>query len=59
MVFSLPAMETGTASTQYNRVRFDAEKWRSGLGAYIFSDCTAVSVDGFWNSYTIASEAIS
>ena len=52
-------METGTASTQYNGVRFDAEKWRSGLGAYIFSDCTAVSVDGFWNSYTIGSEAIS
>ena len=59
VVFSLPAMETGTASTQYDGVRFDAEKWRSGLGAYIFSDCTAVSVDGFWNSYTIGSEAIS
>lgn len=59
VVFSLPAMETGTASTQYNGVGFDAEKWRSGLGAYIFSDCTAVSVDGFWNGYTIGSEAIS
>ncbi len=40
--------------------RFDAQKWRSALGAYFFSDCTASqSADGHWNGYTIGSEAIS
>lgn len=38
---------------------FDAQKWRSGLGAYFFCDCTAVQAeDGTWE-YTVAAEAIS
>ena len=38
---------------------FTAQKWASGLGAYLFSDCTAVQdADGTW-SYTIGAEAIS
>ena len=38
---------------------FDAQKWRSGLGAYFFQDCTAVQADdGTW-TYTVGSEAIS
>ena len=38
---------------------FDAEKWRSGLGAYFFCDCSArMAKDGIW-SYTVGSEAIS
>ena len=38
---------------------FTARKWASGLGAYVFSDCTAVQdADGTW-SYTIGAEAIS
>ena len=37
---------------------FTAQKWASGLGAYLFSDCTAVQdADGTW-SYTVGAEAI-
>lgn len=38
---------------------FTAEKWASGLGIYIFSNCTAQqNADGTW-SYTVGAEAIS
>ena len=38
---------------------FDAQKWRSGLGAYFFGQCTAQkNADGKW-SYTVGQEAIS
>jgi hypothetical protein len=37
---------------------FDAQKWRSGTGAYFFNDCKAVKTSEGW-SYTIGSEAIS
>ena len=41
-------------------VTFDAQKWRSSLGAYFFCDCTAVqSALGEWSEYQIGSEAIS
>lgn len=41
-------------------LHFDAEKWRSGLGAYFFTDCTAVWPEsGTWTDYTVGSEAIS
>lgn len=40
-------------------IQFDAEKWRGGLGAYFFTDCTAVqSQSGGWDEYTVGSEAI-
>ncbi|MDE6750548.1 MAG: serpin family protein [Lachnospiraceae bacterium] len=43
-----------------NIVTFDAEKWRSGLGAYCFVDCTSVqSALGKWGEYQIGAEAIS
>lgn len=39
---------------------FDAEKWRSSLGAYCFSDCSCVWAEtGTWTTYTVGSEAIS
>lgn len=39
---------------------FDAQKWRSPLGAYYFSDCSVVWPEqGTWNGYQIGSEAIS
>lgn len=38
---------------------FDAQKWRSPLGAYYFTDCTAVSSGGHWGRYTVGSEMIS
>ena len=41
-------------------VTFDAMKWRSSLGAYFFSDCTAVqSALGEWSEYRIGAEMIS
>ena len=41
-------------------VTFDAQKWRSGLGAYFFLDCTSVQTSGgHWDGYTIGGEAIS
>lgn len=47
-VYSLPALF------------FNAEKWRSSLGAYFFSDCSALWPEmGGWTAYTVGSEAIS
>lgn len=41
-------------------VTFDAYKWRSSLGAYFLSDCTALqSAVGEWSEYHIGSEVIS
>ena len=41
-------------------VTFDAQKWRSGLGAYFFCDCTSVqAADGHWDEYAVGSQAIS
>ena len=41
-------------------LRFDASKWRSPLGAYFFTDCTAVWPElGAWDGYTVGGEAIS
>ncbi len=38
---------------------FDAQKWRSGLGAYYFGQCTSQkNADGKW-TYTVGQEAIS
>lgn len=47
-VYSLPVLQ------------FNAEKWRSPLGAYFFEDCKAVwSERGSWKSYSVGAEAIS
>lgn len=41
-------------------VNFNATKWRSPLGAYVFYDCKAVwPQNGTWSEYTIGSEMIS
>ncbi len=51
------------AEEQYHGLRvikFDAQKWRSGTGAYFFSDCTASwPQQGTWTDYHIGAEAIS
>ena len=40
-------------------IKFDAQKWRSGLGAYFFTDCTASWPQmGTWTDYNVGSEAI-
>lgn len=39
---------------------FNAEKWRSSLGAYCFYDCSAGWAEmGTWSGYTVGSEMIS
>ncbi len=60
VIFNMPDVVPGQETPSYGAVRFDAEKWRSGLGAYLFTDCTAVrSGDGSWGGYTVGAEVIS
>lgn len=50
---------TETESTD-DSVVFDAEKWRSGLGAIFFTDCTAEqNASGHWSEYKAGGFAIS
>lgn len=53
MLFSLKLKEQADG-----RITFDAEKWRSALGAYVFYDCTALKQDGVWR-YTVGSHMVS
>ncbi len=54
---NLPAIKDGDPVPELTS--FDAQKWRSGLGAYYFGQCTAQkNADGKW-SYTVGQEAIS
>lgn len=47
-------------SADEEEVTFTAQKWRSGLGAYLFTDCTAQrSPNASWGTYTVGAEAIS
>ena len=61
-LFTITEQETGDNELNgaRNTVTFDAQKWRSALGAYFFTDCTAEqALDGHWSDYTVGSEAIS
>ena len=61
-LFAITEQETGDNELNgaRNTVTFDAQKWRSALGAYFFTDCTAEqALDGHWGDYTVGSEAIS
>lgn len=61
VLFSITA-RTGGQDEVYSLpvLQFNAEKWRSPLGAYFFEDCKAVwSEGGSWNSYSVGAEAIS
>ena len=61
-LFTITEQETGDNELNgaRNTVTFDAQKWRSALGAYFFGDCTAEqALDGHWGDYTVGSEAIS
>lgn len=57
------AREEGEEPNAYNGLRtieFNATKWRSPLGAYIFSDCTATWPQiGTWTDYNVGAHAIS
>ena len=57
LFFSIKTNEGGDSAPE--RTAFDAQKWRSGKGAYFFGQCTAQkNADGKW-SYTVGQEAIS
>lgn len=57
---NMPALGPGETAPGYDAVAFDASKWRSSLGAYMFTDCSAVSNgDGHWDGYTVGAEMIS
>ena len=54
--WNLPAAKDGDPGPELTA--FDAQKWRSGTGAYFFGQCTAQkNADGKW-SYTVGQEAI-
>ena len=56
-VWYLPFIKYGDSEPELTA--FDAQKWRSGLGAYYFFQCTAQkNADGKW-TYTVGMEAIS
>lgn len=61
VLFSITEVENETEEFYSLPVlRFDAQKWRSPLGAYFYGDCKAVwSESGSWGSYSVGSEAIS
>lgn len=57
---NMPALGPGETAPGYDAVAFDASKWRSSLGAYMFTDCSAVSDGGgHWDGYTVGAEMIS
>ena len=44
--------KSGEPDALQNTVTFDAQKWRSALGAYFFTDCTASrDAQGHWRLY--------
>lgn len=51
-------MKLESSKADKNRFTFTAEKWRSSLGAFWFTDCNAKKTNGQW-SYTIGQEIIS
>lgn len=49
-----------TEKTAENQITFDAQSWRSGLGAQYFSDCTSTrSANGHWSDYKVGAHAVS
>lgn len=55
-VWNLPSLGPGEEPPEL--VAFDAQKWRSGLGAYFFGDCVGRrGEDGAW-TYTVGAEMI-
>ena len=60
LLFSIT--DSQKAEEQYfglRTIKFDAQKWRSGTGAYIFTDCTASWPQmGSWTDYNVGAHAI-
>lgn len=59
ILFTITEKETGSALTAPT-LAFDAQVWRSALGAYFFSDCSSTAdPSGHWNQYKVGAQAIS
>lgn len=59
LLFTITEKETGSALTAPT-LAFDAEVWRSALGACFFSDCSSTAdPSGHWNQYKVGAQAIS
>ncbi|MBQ3501166.1 MAG: hypothetical protein IJA70_07070, partial [Oscillospiraceae bacterium] len=59
VLFSITASEDEETYNGLRNVKFNAMKWRSPLGAYIFSDCSAVWPQmGTWTEYSVGAHAI-
>lgn len=59
VIFSQAAMGPMTSGVTYEGIRFDAQKWRAPLAAYIFYNCTAArAAGGAWGDYTVESEIV-
>lgn len=53
-------MQKAGGDSDSSSVSFNAQKWCSGTGAYLFTDCTAErSARGTWDSYEVGGYAIS
>lgn len=49
-----------TESYSLTPLSFSAQKWRSGTGAYFFTNCTSVQSSlGIWDSYRVGGHAVS
>lgn len=60
ILFTISAHEEEEEVFSLPQLSFDAQKWRSPLGAYYFMDCNAVWPEsGTWSGYEIGGEAIS
>lgn len=61
VLFSIAADESQDgAAYSLPVLKFDAEKWRGGDGAYFFNGCTCVWPEsGIWTDYSVGSKAIS
>ena len=58
VLLSIKKADKGTDSAQ--KISFDAQKWRSGVGAIFYMDCTAERATGVqWKQYETGSFAIS
>ena len=61
VIFNTPAMgPLSTEEADWEAVSFNAQKWRTSLGAYGFSRCAALRhAGGAWTNYTVGDEYIS
>lgn len=60
ILFSITGRTSGTEQYSLSVIQFNAMKWRTPLGAYYFSDCSAAWPEmGIWSGYNVESEMIS